>query len=319
MRATNGMIGLMLLCVSLARPFAGGGADAALKISLEEVLSVGALNDEALFQWTGVAADEEGFIYVLDAMDYSLKKFDRRGTLVKRGGGRGQGPGEFMIPRLLDASPNFLFATDQNVAGILMYDRELNFKKKIPCPSLVAHMKALGDRRVAVAAMSFQEPGKIFVLDDGGTVLSEIAYLDDQPGVLMDSVSFVPDAGGNFFLAFLFQDRIEQWTDRGQRVWSTRLLGGRRSEMKKISSLSLPAETVYKDIALDARGHLFVLGGRLAKAPGRTVFVLSLDGTLLTTFTLPDTSHCLYIDRANSLYVRANDGITLKKYRIRYE
>jgi len=319
MNGPRWMLWLSLLAVSLGAARPGLGEDAVSRITLKEVLSIGALDDETLFQWTGVAADPDGFIYVLDAMDYSLKKFDPRGALVKKTGRRGQGPGEFMVPRLLDASPNFLFATDQNVAGVYVFDRELNFIKKIPCPALIAHLKALGDDLVAVAAMSFQEPGRILVLNGEGKVLSEIAYADKNAGVLMDSISFVPDAEGRFYLAYLFQDRIEKWSPDGKRLWSRNLLGGKKAETKKISSFTMPGETCFKDIALDGRGHVLILGGRLAKAPGRTVFVLNTEGELLTTFTLPDTSHCLYFDRGRSLYVRANDGITLKKYRILYE
>ena len=319
MNGPRWMLWLSLLAISLGAARPGLGKDAVSRITLKEVLSIGALDDEALFQWTGVAADPDGFIYVLDAMDYSLKKFDPCGALVKKTGRRGQGPGEFMVPRLLDASPNFLFATDQNVAGIYVFDRELNFKKKIPCPALIAHLKALGDDKVAVAAMSFQGPGRILVLNGEGKVLSEIAYLDKDAGVLMDSISFVPDAEGRFYLAYLFQDRIEKWSPDGKRLWSRDLLGGKKTETKKISTFTLPGETCFKDIALDGRGHVFVLGGRLAKAPSRTVFVLNTEGELLTTFTLPDTSHCLYLDRGQFLFARANDGITLKKYRILYD
>jgi len=319
MNGSRWTIGFALLWAAMGAAQPGIGREIISKITIEEVLSIGALDDEALFQWTGVAADPDGFIYVLDAMDYSLKKFDLRGALVKKTGGRGQGPGEFMIPRLLDASPNFIFATDQNVAGVYVFDRELNYRKKILCPSLIAHLKALGDDRVAVAAMSFQAPGKILVLNDDGKVLSEIAYLDGNPGILMDSISFIPDAAGSFYLAFLFQDRIEKWSSDGKRVWSRSLLGGKKSVTKKISSFSLPGETCFKDIALDRRGHVLVLGGHLSEAPSRTVFVLDLQGDLLTTFVLPDTSHCLYVDRRNYLYARANDGVTLKKYRILYE
>lgn len=319
MNGPRWMLWPAFLAISLGAAPPGFGEGAVSRIILKETLSIGALDDEALFQWTGVAADPDGFIYVLDAMDYSLKKFDPRGALIKKTGRRGQGPGEFMVPRLLDASPNFLFATDQNVAGVYVFDRELNFKKKIPCPTLIAHLKALGDDKVAVAAMSFQEPGRILVLNGEGKVLSEIAYLDNNPGVLMDSISFIPDAEGRFYLAFLFQDRIEKWSPDGKRLWSRSLLGGKKAATRTISSFTLPGETCFKDIALDGRGHVFVLGGHLSKAPSRTVFVLNTEGDLLTTFTLPDTSHCLYLDRDGFLYARANDGITLKKYRVLYD
>ncbi len=289
------------------------------KVAIEEALSIGGLDDEALFQWTGVASDAEGFIYVLDTMDYSLKKFDPQGKLIKKTGRKGQGPGEFTAPRLLDASLNFLYATDQNVAGVFVFDRELNYKRKIPCPTLITYLKAVSDDAVAVLTMGVQEPGKILVLNAEGRILSELAFADKASGFLMDSVSFIPDGRGQLYLAYLFQDRVEKWNLDGRRLWSKKLLGVKKVEKKKVSSVTLPVDTCFKDIALDGRGHVFVLGGRLSKSPSRDVYILSPEGERLTTFTLPDTSHCLYIDRNNFLYSRANDGITLKKYRIVYD
>jgi len=303
----------------LAGTPAARGSDRIRNIVLEEVLSIGGLNEETLFQWTGVTADDEGFIYVLDALDYSLKKFDVRGKLLKKAGGKGQGPGEFMAPRLLDGWGNLLYATDQNAASIYVFDRNLAFKRMIPCPSLIEHLKALADGRVAVSVFGFQEPGRILILNGDGKRLSEIAYADQGSSPLMDSISFAPDGQGHFYIAYLFQDRVEKWTAEGKRLWGAKLLGGKKAGTKKIASFVVPGETCLKGIALDGRGHVFVLGGRLAKNPSRDVFVLSGDGELLTTFTLPDTSHCLYIDRAHFLYARGDDGITLKKYRIVYE
>ena len=68
-------------------------------IALEEVLSLGTLDDGALVQWTGIAASASGEIYVLDALDYALKKFDAAGRLLKKTGR--QGPGPLELPALL--------------------------------------------------------------------------------------------------------------------------------------------------------------------------------------------------------------------------
>ena len=57
-----------------------------LKISLEEVLSIGSLDDDDLFMLVGIVADSSKRIYVTDAMDYSIKVFDERGILVKKTG-----------------------------------------------------------------------------------------------------------------------------------------------------------------------------------------------------------------------------------------
>lgn len=313
-------MGFFFAALVLGPAYAAGGGDAVRKVGLEEVLSIGGLDDQALFQWTGVATDGAGNIYVLDAMDFSLKKFGPDGRLLKKAGRKGQGPGEFMAPRLLACSGERLYATDQNVFGVYVFDRELRFLGKIPCPSLILALAALGDGRLAVAVMGMASPGKVLVLDADGRVLSEFIPAEGPgKGILMDSMSFAQDKDGQFYVAYLFRDSVEKWTREGNRLWSKAFLGQKKIATTEVQSLVLPSETCFKDVALDAFGHVFVLGGKLSKHPSRDVYVLDKYGALLATFTLPEPSHCLHIDGRNYLYARANDGITLKKYKILYD
>jgi hypothetical protein len=315
----NSKMFMRAAAVVLIVPLSIFAAEKRLKISIQEILSIGALDDEAIFQWTGVAADADGFIYVLDGLDYSLKKFDARGKLVKKAGRKGQGPGEFLAPRLLACSQDFLYATDQTVLGISVFDKELQFKKRIPFSEPVTDLFVLSDTTMAIAVMGIQGPGKIVVADGSGRVQTELAYQEKYAGPMMDSVSAALDGQGHFYLAYVFQDRIESWDRSGKRLWSKNLLGIKKVEMKKIDDYVLPTEVCYKDVSLDDRGRLFVLAGKHAKNPSRDVYVLSPSGEWLSTLTLPDTTHCIYIDRQNFLYARANQGITLKKYRLIYE
>jgi hypothetical protein len=298
------------------QPFAG---QKALKIGIEEALAIGGFDRDDLLQWTGVASDAEGSIYVLDAMDYSLKKFDPLGRLLKKTGRKGEGPGEFLFPRLLDCSAKFVFVTDQNRLGIFVFDKELRYIKRIPLLQPVFCLRALSDEAVAVAVLGVQNPGKIVTVDGTGRVLSELAYTDKMSVFLMDSISFALDRSGNFYIAYVFQDRLEKRTEDGTIAWSKSLYGEKKVAQKKIGEFVVPTETCYKDIVLDSEGRVFVLGGNLSRNSGRDVYVLSPEGALLATFTLPDPSHCLYFDAKNFLYARADEGITLKKYRIRYD
>ena len=120
---------LLLVALSISQGILAGKE--LRKVSLEEVLSIGELDDDTLFQWAGVAVGSRGNIYVTDAMDYSLKKFDPQGNFIKKAGRKGQGPGEFLAPRLLDCSENYIYATDQNFRGLKVFDRELNFIRHI--------------------------------------------------------------------------------------------------------------------------------------------------------------------------------------------
>ena len=135
---------------------------------------------------------------------------------------------------------------------------------------------------------------------------------------MMDLVSFDFDEERSLYLAYTFQDRIEKWSRAGERLWSINLLRIKKVKKKKISSFVVPTELVFKDVATDREGYIFVLGGYFSQNRSRDVYVLSPEGKHTATFTLPDTSHCIYIDGKNFLYSRADQGITLKKFRMDY-
>ena len=289
------------------------------QIVLEEVLTIGSFDDDSLFQWVGVVADSAGNIYVTDAMDYSLKKFDAAGSLVAKTGRRGQGPGEFTAPRLLDCSEQFLFVTEQYQPVIKVFDKELRYRFHIPLEGPVGDMKALGDGLVAVVVLSAKSECLLEFYDREGNIVKKIHFSDRPPRMLMDMVSFDLDVQGNLYLVYNFADRIVKFDDSGKKVWSKNLLGIKQVQREKISSHVVPTEIVYKDVALDRSGNLYVLGGKFSTNRSRDVYVLDPQGELIATLTLPDSSHCIYIDEENFLYSRANEGITLKKYKMVYK
>ena len=319
---TKTKIGMWLTAAAVwtaAAAFPAPPAETPTKIRLEEVLTIGGPDEETLFQWTGVAVDESGAIYVLDALDFSLKKFDAQGRLLKKTGRKGQGPGEFSMPRWLAVDKEYVFASDQPVAGLCVFDRDLNFRKTIRLSGLVDALESRPGGGVAVVVSNFQDPGRIVLLDRRGEVEGEVRYMTKSEGPLLDSVNIAAGPGEVFTLGFLFQDKVEKWDAAGLMSWTANLFGGKAVETKMIGGFALPQDTCVLDVAVDGRGRTFALGGKRAKNRGRDVFVLNPEGKVEATFVLPEPSHCLYIDDRNFLYVRADDGITLKKYRMVFE
>ncbi len=300
-------------------PFCSAQGTHLEKIVLEEVLTIGNFDDDSLFQWVGVAVDSEGTIYVTDAMDYSLKKFDASGSLLAKTGRRGQGPGEFSAPRLLDCSKQFLFVTEQYQPVIKVFDKKLRYQFHIPLVGPAGDLKVLEDGLVAVVVLSANGQSHLEFYDREGKIVRKVHFSERPSSLLLDMVSFDLDSQGNVYLAYNFVDKIVKFDDRGKKLWSKNLLGIKQVKSEKISSYLVPTEIVYKDVALDRSGNLYVLGGKFSANRSRDVYVLSPDGELLSTLTLPDTSHCIYIDGENFLYSRANEGVTLKKYRMVYK
>jgi len=308
-----------ILVVSVFLVFAASlAAEKLKKISLQEVLSIGSLDDDVLFQWTGVAVGGEMNIFVLDAMDYSLKKFNPAGKLIKKSGGKGQGPGEFIAPRLLDYSDASVYTTDQSILGFQVFDKDLNFKRRILIKMPISDFKILPGDQIAVSSISAEKRPALFIFGADGELVREISYSPKKMPLMMDMVSFDFDRENNLYVAYTFQDRIEKFSRGGDKIWTVKLLRERKVKKKKISSYVVPTEVMYKDLDFDNLGNLFILGGHLSKNRSRDVYVLDRDGKLLTVFTLPDASHCIYIDQMNFLYSRANEGVTLKKFKMNY-
>jgi len=297
-------------------PPAFTGEKPSLSLSIEEVLSIGNLEDNALFQWIGVAVDEDGFIYLTDGMDYSVKKFSPQGDLIQKTGCRGQGPGEFLAPRLLGCSDEQIYVTDQNILGLQVFDRDLRYKSRIPFKKPAGDLKVFPDGRFALADVSINQSGKVVLFNNMGQILKEYRYSEKKGPVMMDWASFEMDLRDNLYLAYSFQDKIEKFDGNGRRLWSKSLIGVKSVKRQEVGPWRVPKSLVYKDIELDTHGRIYILGGGYSERPSRTVYVLNQNGEQLTSFILPESSHCIYIDRWNYLYSRASEGITLKKYRI---
>jgi hypothetical protein len=288
------------------------------KILLEEVLSIGSLEDDVLFQWVGVISDSDSYIYITDNLDYSLKKFDDQGNLIKKTGRRGQGPGEFLAPRYLGISNEFLYVTDQFKSEIQVFDKNLNYSRSLPISMPVSDLKVLSDDEIAVTTISMSKTGRIFIFNSKGKIKRELLYSDKKSPLMMDNVNFDFDSQSNLYVVYNYQDKIEKFDPEGRKIWTKKLLNIKKVKREKVGQFTLPTQFVYKDITLDSSGNLFILGGGFSKNPSCDVYVLTPEGNHLTTLTLPDSSHCIYVDGNDFLYSRIYEGVTLRKFKIKY-
>jgi len=311
---------LLILLTGTSLPFLSLWGKEQKTISLKEVLSIGSLGDDVLYMWVGVTTDSKGNIYLTDTMDYSIKKFNDRGLLVKKTGRKGQGPGEFLVVRLIKYFNGLLYVTDQSKPGIQVFDEDLNYHQFIPFNMQIWDLSVLSENKIFISTPFIANPEKIMAIDSEGNLKMDMSSFDGRQDYWMNFRKFEPDSQGNLYVVFTFEDRIEKFSPNLEKIWSKSLLGKRKAKRKKAESMlgpsQLPTEIVYKDIALDSSGHLFILGGNTSKNPGRDVYVLDEEGNFLLTFTLPESSHCIHLDNRNFLYSRAGQGVALKKYRL---
>jgi hypothetical protein len=313
---------LLALFMGISIPFLLLWGKEQKSISLEEVLSIGGLDDDVLYMWVGVTTDLKGNIYLTDSMDYSIKKFNGEGILIKKAGRKGQGPGEFLAIRLIKYFNGLLYVTDQNLRGIQVFDEDLNYQEHIPFNMQIWDLNIVSANKIFISTPFLANPKKIICVDFEGNTRVDMSDFDGKQDYWMNFRKFEIDDQGNFYFVFAFEDRIEKFNKSLKKIWSKSLLSRKKVRQKKAEVMfgpsQLPTEMVYKDIALDSSGRLFILGGHLSKNPSRDVYVLDEKGRHLLTFTLPEASHCIHIDNHNFLYSRAGQGVTLKKYRLKF-
>lgn len=312
-----------LFCVFTVLP-----AQSQLKeIHLEEVLAVAEIEGEVVYQKVGVTADDEGNIYLTDIK--SIKKFNKVGQLIGEIGIIGAGPGAFNGASLIKYYNNKIYVTDSRRPGIYVYDKNLDFKYKIPLRFTITDLNFISDDRVAVSALrrDRSEEGDflfcIYTYDSKGEETEKIIYSTSKNFTMMNMINFRIDRRNNLLVAYCWKDKIEKFDRNGNLLWTRSLLEGKsartgRQKGTKLTLVEYPLEAVYRAIALDTNGNFFILGGDLSENRGGDVYVLNENGEYLTKFTLAESSHSIHIDSKNYLYSRSENGLMVRKYALEY-
>jgi hypothetical protein len=315
-----------------------------VSIDIEEVLTIEGLGESLVYHRGSVTTDYEGNIYITDLEDNSIKKFNNKGELIAVAGKKGDEPGEFQGPNIIRYYRGKIYVSEVYSPGIQVFDDDLNFKSKIPIPFTMTDFNVLYEDRIAVSTLikDRSEAGFIFCIyfydskgnrekkeeegEEGEEKNEEddkIVYSTDKDFTMMNTVSFQEYRKNYFMIAYDWKDKIDRYYKSGRLVWTRSLLDNKDAQTRKegYSKRSFgvyPVEAVYRAIALDKQGNLFILCGDLSENINRDVYVLSKDNEFIATFTLPEASRTIHIDRNNFLYSRTEDGKKLIKYAIGY-
>ncbi len=284
---------------------------------LEEVLSIGRPDGDKLLMWVGLSVDDDDSLFVTDALDFAIKVFDSQGNLVCRTGKAGEGPGQFRAVRDLALSRSLVYVTDQYLPRISVFDKTLKFLYSIPLSRPVHSLRALPDGTIVAAFPPTKkgEYGTVWLGDAQGRTLAEIPHGTD-PDLAEIERSSVALSGPDIILACNFRDQVMRLDRKGRTLWARNINRFPDAKMKAVLGHKVPSQFVYKDVAVDPEGRIYVLGGSLSLHPSQDVYVLSPEGRLLATLVLPEASHSLVVDGKGFLYSRAGEGTTIKKFKV---
>ena len=261
---------------------------------LELIGKIGELETEdekkILYDPVDAARLPNGDILVLEGRGCRVKCFNKVYQLISSFGRRGQGPGDFNAPHLLRLNGNRdrLFIADNKISRYLIDGRfEQGFRPErmdvtnssIDALYQTSGMAVLSGNRVILpngSRMGTDTRGQALLsaYDEKGLILRSFGavkrYEDPQLTLNANVTYFTPGPNDHLFVAFGFQNRIEEYAPDGRIIFSSDwvLPFEVKNEMKALLMKSGAVErefpwpsvtSVTKGIYRDSKNRLWVL------------------------------------------------------------
>ncbi|WP_428605720.1 6-bladed beta-propeller [Sedimenticola sp.] len=172
----------------------------------------GTLGEGLLTRPTGIARDAlSGELFIADTRDGSIKVFDSAGTLLRRIGAPGDGPGELNAPTYIAWHEDRLYVTDTLNSRIQIFDRQGGLQGLI------------GERGLYIG--NFSRPKGITV-DLNGYIYVVESYFDhllifDPQGQFLMAIGGSGQLPGQFFLP------AGVWHDNQDQIYVADMFNGR--------------------------------------------------------------------------------------------
>ena len=262
------------------------------RIYLEFVRRIGELETEdeniAFHMPADIAIDDQSNIYVLDAGNHRIQKFDPDGKYLATFGRRGQGPAEFYLPSSLDLDyQGYMYVSDPQNQRVQILKPDGTEHKTISFHQIRAGIVRVNESGelimgkgglmigFGIGGSDSQELPKIIkVLDMEGNVQREFGeakkFKDEQISDRGNAFHFALDKDNNVYVAFDFQNRIEKYSPDGQLLWSSDRdlsystdLSKAKADVKKSGggvSVRMPEMNQCSNgIAVDGEGRVWVV------------------------------------------------------------
>lgn len=291
------------------------------KIKLEYEGKFGNNDDKDLSAYFGaatdIAFDQHGNIYVLDAGQCKILKYDKNKKLISSFGRKGRGPGEMIYPTGISLSTSGnIYTYDLMQKRINVYSRDGKSIGTLNTTGYSLAFSMLGDDKIVkrnplIGYAGADKP--LFIITDlKGKKIKEFGEGPFPKGKATDTqgkgggfnrLSFTTDKNMNIYAAFKFSDRIEKYDKEGKlnfriktsplrsnlKNWGMAVDSKERIWLLTQQKPDKPEEAIQKTMMVDQNNGVSwnIKGNR--SVVKTDIFALELydkDGTLLYKFPL---------------------------------
>ncbi|MFO7979785.1 MAG: 6-bladed beta-propeller [Candidatus Aminicenantes bacterium] len=206
------------------------------RLFLELVRTVGGLDVEDEHQIfsspKAMALDDESCLYVLDMREAHIRKFSQDNEFLTEIGGRGQGPGELMHVSGFDLDEQGRLCVNGQLKCKIFSPQGKELKYiNLPRYTLNGDIRVLKSGDIAVGGwiqntwpgQEFKDTHLIKIFDLEGNLQKKIGEIYDYGKPLLNShgnrFRFDVDQSGHFVVSFIYQNRIEKYSKKGELIW----------------------------------------------------------------------------------------------------
>jgi len=285
-------------------------------LRLEAITTVGDLKDESdavISEVRDFFVDDNGNVYVLDARDSDIKKFDGSGAFLTKFGRPGQGPGDLSRPYML-----FRHGNEREVGVLELMSRRLSFfdfkgsfVKSIPVTEMFVN-KARSDSEgnFIFGAATIGQDERRYTVKKFDKDMNHIGDVASSPGPIRGdpfSPLVVWELMPNGSVAFAYPSDYLITIYASDGTIEKRILKEYKpievtEEESKIAKREIPPSIEYKpskyrsafrDLFVDEKGRLFVLTWEEGSRPGTGVFdIFDQEGRYIYKVELPGRTIC---------------------------
>ena len=304
-------------------------------VVLHEILSI-----DGFYSISDLAVGNDSSIYVADHDNFLLTKYDSSGRLIRKVGGQGVAPGEFVSgPRHLTLMDSLLIVSDHKGTGTLhFFDLNLNFKVSTQF-SAPLDMDVAPDERLYLGTIDLATLDRYVAMYTQNEVPQRLFKISDIHRYNLEN-RFILLARYPERIAIVFQavNRIDVYDPSGHLLNRFSIEGlplryqGRYMDTIRrpqlpddiVESISyVPGGLVFTSAVMDSEGNLFLEhGGKIEEMPAsRSVYVITLEGKERGMFQMPRGTSLKHIDETGHAYAAetTKESTVLKKYKIEYQ